>query len=584
MRIVRPFLILTIIIILAGCSFLISLRYFQSLELQQGEGRLSLYRSTVIAELQRFSHLTHILARDPYVIATAQGADTERLNRRLRDFVEKSELDFIYLMDTNGLTISASNAGEPASFIGQTYSFRPYFKEAMAGGQGRFYGIGATTGLPGYFIATAVQDETGSVIGVIAIKMDLSELQSSWREAGENVLLVNQDGVVLLASTPAWRYRALTPLSQAQRERITRSRQFSGKVLSPLDWQPLSDTRAQLSGRAYLHLISSDLPHDWSLHYFASDDRAVARSWLVSGILVILAGLVVMAMQLQRTRQIGAALVRSEQEEAQLRRANERLAVEIAERRAAERQLQKAQGELERASRLAALGRLAALVTHELGQPIAAMRNHLAAAEMSSHAPSSLTGRIGELVNRMEGITRQLKFFARTHEEEFETVDLHAALETSLGLVDPNLTDHGVRVDFKEPDQPVCVRGNRLRLEQTMTNLLRNAVDAVEDVEQPHITVLLGQTGKEAWFEIKDNGHGLGGVSLEALQEPFVTTRESGRGMGLGLAISAGIVRDHDGQMTARDAEPQGTIFRVTLPALADEEEDARGAANGRET
>ncbi len=566
MRIVRPVIVLLAILVLAGSIFWGSFSYFQALELQQGEGRLSLYRSTVTAVLQRFSHLTHILARDPIVIETAEGGDTDRLNRRLRDFVEKSGLNFIYLMGTNGITISASNFEEPSSFVGESYSFRPYFQMAMKGEQGRFYGIGATTGLPGYFISNAVIGEDGQIIGVITIKIDLSELQERWREAGENVLLVNSDGVVLLASSPEWRYRTLFNLTTEQRNRIEASKQFSNKALSALDWKPVNDIRAQLGGRAYLHLISNDLPHEWSLHYFASDDRATARSWLVTGVFVILAGLLVMYLQLQRTRRIGAALVRSEQKEAELRQSNERLAVEIAERREAERRLKKTQDELERASRLAALGRLAALVTHELGQPIAAMRNHLTAAEISSQASPSVTGRIGGLVDRMEGITRQLKFFARTQEEDFEPVDLVQAMQVSIGLVEPNLSEHDIRITFTEPNGPVPVYGNRLRLEQIMTNLLRNASDAVEEVDDPHIRVSIGRTDEVAWFEISDNGHGLGESTLDDLQEPFVTTRESGRGMGLGLAISAGIVKDHHGRMTARNLDKSGAVFRVEFP------------------
>lgn len=553
--------------------FWLSFNYFRSIELATAEGRLSLYRSTVTAELQRFSHLTHILAQDPFVIETAYGSDTSLLNRRLKDFAEKSGLDFIFLLGTNGVTISASNAGEPSSFVGQSYSFRPYFQMAMKGEQGRFYGIGATTGLPGYFIANAVKSLEGTIIGVITIKIDLSRLQDRWREAGEQVLLVNHDGVVLLASDPVWRYRLIDKLSPDQKAAIKASRQFTGRQLELLPWQRLGEDRARIGGNDRLHLITSELPHEWSLHYFASDDRALIRSWLVTGLVVMLASFGLIFFQLQRARRIGAALARSEQEEAQLRQANERLAVEIAERRDAERRLQKTQDELERASRLAALGRLSTLVTHELGQPIAAMRNHLAAAEISAQAKPVLVERIGSLIDRMEGITRQLKFFAGNREEEFEDVDLYVAMQASLGLIDPNLVEFDVDVIFRQPEQQVIVRGNRLRMEQVMTNLLRNAVDATEDNEASAIEIRIGKDDREAWFEICDNGHGLGEATLGDLQEPFVTTRESGRGMGLGLAISAGIVSDHGGAMSASNRKEGGAIFRVAFPAPDDQEE-----------
>ena len=553
-------------IAVAAGIFMLSHSYFRSEELSRAQGRLSLFRSTVVAELERFSHLTFVLARDPYVIATAMGGQTDRLNDRLAAFTDQAGLDAIYLMTPDGETISASNAGTAMSFVGQNYGFRPYFRDAVAGRKGRFYGIGTTTGLPGYFIADPVTAEDGRVVGVIAIKLDLTRLEEAWRAAGESVFLANEDGVVLLASNQAWRYSTLQHLTPDQRQRIRAARQFSNQQLSPLDWRPAGDRRAVIGGNALIHLTTGALPHDWVLHYFASEEPVITRSWLVTGAAVILAAILIIFTQIRRTARIGAALRRSEAEEADLRRANEQLAVEIDERRAAERRLQRTQDELARASRLAALGELAASVTHELGQPIAAMRNHLAAAEMSGQAGPALTGRIGGLVERMEGITRQLKFFARTEGEAIQEVDLCAAMRASLSLVAPNIETTGTRLTRAFPGTPVIVRGNQLRIEQVMTNLLRNAIDAMEDGDDRRLGVTIGVEDGTGWFEVADSGHGLGDATLSDLQEPFVTSRESGRGMGLGLAISAGIVREHHGRMSARNRPEGGAVFRVEIP------------------
>ncbi len=260
-------------------------------------------------------------------------------------------------------------------------------------------------------------------------------------------------------------------------------------------------------------------------------------------------------------------------EEAQLRSANEQLAIEIEERRTAERRLKRTQDELERAGRLAALGQLSASVTHELGQPIAAMRNHLVAAEIGQSSGAGLVGKIGGLVERMEGITRQLKFFAGGDKQDFEDVDLGVAMRAAIALVAPNIEAADVTVDLDLPDLPVLIRGSRLRVEQVMTNILRNAVDATEDSEPRLVEVRIGSRQDIAWFDIKDSGHGLGQATLAELQEPFVSTRESGRGMGLGLAISTDIVQDHGGVMTARNAKRGGAVFRVEFPIHQDEEQ-----------
>jgi two-component system C4-dicarboxylate transport sensor histidine kinase DctB len=516
-----------------------------------------------------------VLSQDSFVIGTAEGDGTGTLNRRLEDFAEQAGLDAIYLMDEDGITISASNYRDAGSFVGQNYAFRPYFQSAISGEQGRFYAIGATTGLPGYFIANAVLNDRGAPTGVVAIKIDFSDLQDSWKNSGEQVLLANEDGVVLLSSNADWQYRALTQLSEPQRERIRNARQFPGQDLDALDWVELPGDQARIAGTKRLHLAATDLPHGWSLHYFASDDQAVARSWLVTAIFVLLAGLTFIFFQIQRARRVSAALARSEEEEAKLRDANERLAIEIDDRKTAERSLKRTQSELERASRLAALGQLSASVTHELGQPIAAMRNHLVAAEISSSGEAKLPQKIGSLVDRMEGITRQLRFFARSENEAFDDVDLCTSVNAALSLVAPNIEQGRVKISFDAPPSPVFIRGSALRIEQVITNLLRNAIDATDEADAPEIHVAIMASDDEAVLEIQDNGHGLGEATLAELQEPFVTTKESGRGMGLGLAISTSIVKDHDGKMTARNRDGGGTIFCVTFPiASATEEKD----------
>lgn len=544
---------------------LVAHQYFQGQELEKARGRLSLYRASVNAELDRFSHLTHILANDPFVVSSLLNGNTTIVDSRFEDFANQSGLDAIYLINPQGLTIAASNHALPSSFIGEDYSFRPYFQDALAGKQGRFYAIGATTGQPGYFIADPVLATGGRVLGVVVIKINFGALEDSWRSSGETVFMANEDGVILLASDRDYLYRTTEPLSASQRNVILFSRQFPNQPLEPLGWS-LSGNTAKLSGRDWLHLSANAAPHNWQIHYFMADERSSALAWLTAAAVVIILGSILIAFQIQRTRRIGTALRRSEEEEAKLRLANERLAQEIVDRKTAERRLSRTQNELERASRLAALGRLAASVTHELGQPIAAMRNHVAAAELGPSGPSRFTGSIGGLIDRMEGITRQLKFFSRSDADDFAEFDLVAAMDASLVLVAPNIDGTATVINFDRPDGPTPIRGSKLRVEQVMTNVLRNAIDAVEDTDHPTVTIRIG-SDPSPWFEVQDNGHGLGDATLADLQEPFVTTRESGRGMGLGLAISSGIVKDHEGTMQASNVDSGGALFRVTFPA-----------------
>jgi two-component system C4-dicarboxylate transport sensor histidine kinase DctB len=147
-------------------------------------------------------------------------------------------------------------------------------------------------------------------------------------------------------------------------------------------------------------------------------------------------------------------------------------------------------------------------------------------------------------------------------------------MREALKLVAPNIEAQEVDLVEDIAPGPVVVQGNALRIEQVMVNLLRNAIDAMEDSAPRSLSVRVGAIAGTGWFEVADRGHGLGHASLPELQEPFVTTRESGQGMGLGLAISAGIVKEHHGQMTARNRDGGGAVFRVEIP-LADSAEEA---------
>ncbi len=543
-----------------------ALRYFKAQQIEQATARLTLYQNTLETEIRHFGHLPFLLSLDPVVGQTLAGASTVALDHRLARFAQSAGLDAIYLMDHSGLTVSASNAKTAASFKGQNYGYRPYFQAAQRGELGEFYGIGATTGKPGYFYAIGVRHPGGLDDGVIAIKSDLSPLQDSWQASGERILLANSDGIVLLASDPGWRYRTLQPLSDTQRDRIAESRQFGAEALDPLDWSVNRRTQtASIDNTAFFYLHTADLPNSWSLHYFEPRDLAITRAWLVTGGFVMLTMLSFIWLQMGRAQRIGAALRRSEREETLLRQANEALANEVEDRKQAQQALQETQAELARAGRLAALGQLASSVTHELGQPIAAMRNQLAAADMTQ-GPTALSDKMQGLVARMEDITRQLKFFSRKGRDQFEPLDLRAVLDAALDLMAPNITQIGVSVSVDRAPDQLGLTGNRLRLEQVATNILRNAIDAVENADDKQIVITMGADATTVWFEIADTGHGLGDRSFDDLREPFATTRESGQGMGLGLTISAGIVSDHGGTITAQNKAGGGAVFRVSLP------------------
>jgi two-component system C4-dicarboxylate transport sensor histidine kinase DctB len=172
----------------------------------------------------------------------------------------------------------------------------------------------------------------------------------------------------------------------------------------------------------------------------------------------------------------------------------------------------------------------------------------------------------------MGTITKQLKSYARKGGDDFVPVDMAEALASALSMMEPQLRQRKVKINRIIPDAPVRVMGDRVRIEQVMINLLRNALDATEGTDDPEIDIILA-AGETATLTVRDNGSGI--KNLDDLFEPFFTTKQPGDGVGLGLAISSGIVNDLGGRLTARNGQVRGAVFEVQLPILNEDIEAA---------
>jgi two-component system C4-dicarboxylate transport sensor histidine kinase DctB len=270
------------------------------------------------------------------------------------------------------------------------------------------------------------------------------------------------------------------------------------------------------------------------------------------------------------SRKTANRLILFQRESAELRQLNLRLQREIAEREKVEKTLQVAEQTLAQSSKLAVLGEMSAAVSHELNQPLAAMKTYLAGARLllqrkrPEEALSSFQ-RIDDLIDRMGAITRQLKSYARKGSDAFEPVDTRAALSSALAMMEPQLKTRKITINRTIPSEPAMILGDRLRLEQVIINLLRNALDATKGVRDPTIEIVLA-LGETVRLTIRDNGPGI--ENLDDLFEPFYTTKSPGDGVGLGLAISSGIVNDLGGRLTARNAATGGAVFELRLPVI----------------
>jgi two-component system C4-dicarboxylate transport sensor histidine kinase DctB len=551
---------------LMAALFFAATGFFTKTELERVQSRAALYQTSVEDALKRLEHLPFVLAQDSMVKRAAIGLERYELNRRLAGIAERADAEAIYLMDMEGLTVAASNYASDLTFLGQNYGFRPYFKAAAAGGSGEFYAIGATTARPGYFYSAPVYDVLDQLVAVLAVKVDLSSLTGTWSNDDERILVSNADGVVVLASDPAWRYRTVRPLPEQRREAIAQERQFGSETLQPLDWAEADDDTVRVQGEKFLQVALPISHQGWTLHFLGNADRIREQAIFTVITAAILIVSLTAAAFFFRSRRLRLALRASQEDRARLER-------EIEDRRAAERRLERAQSELQRASKLAALGELAASGTHERGQPISAMRNYIAAEELANAAPATgLLASLSGIVTRMENITKQLRFFAAPGNEEMQKVAISDVVNDALNLTRHTIEEVNIDLSVDNAAPSAMVKGNRQRLEQVLVNLLRNAVSAMEENTEKLLTIRFVTHEGNVEISVSDTGHGLNNRSLETLQEPFHTTRRSGEGMGLGLAISSAIVKEHNGRLKAEQCETGGARFSVILP-MADTED-----------
>lgn len=511
------------------------------------------------------------------------------LNRTLQTIQRQANVDAIYLMDADGKTLASSNWDQPLSFVGRNFAYRPYFRRAIQGETGRFYGIGSMTKEPGYFIAQPVYPSgaapgNAQPIGVVAVKIDLTEFEDTWRSSEDPMALADHSGVVFLSNREDWKYRSLQPLDPAVRQSLAQTLQYANRPIEPID--SLSGSRRDGFGSYVVRPVG---PLGWQLMWFPSEARVkrIAMGWVLTvTLLVAIVCVSIWAIDQRRRRLEEGLLSRSALQQAaedlekkivqrteELLTANQGIESRYHKLQETEHLLRSTQNELVQAGKLAMLGQMAAGVTHELNQPLAAIQAFadnavtFLARGQPDRASENLS-HISAACTRMGAIIRQLKGFARKSHDAVSIVDLAKSIELSALLLQNDFLNADVRLDIEIRDR-LQVLGDAVRAEQVLINLMRNALDAVKATEKRVVTVILQCDGKEAVIRIRDSGAGIPTSVAPHLFEAFFTTKPAGEGLGLGLAISSSIVQAMNGKLTARNHAEGGAEFLVRLPLPA---------------
>ncbi|AUG03868.1 two-component sensor histidine kinase [Pseudomonas sp. 09C 129] len=565
------------LVILAGAvvSATFAMRHAERQALEDDAARaseqLALYANSLHTLIERYRALPAVLALDPELRSALKGPvgpqQQDALNRKLEQINGAARSSTLELLDHTGLAVAASNWRLPSSYVGHNYGFRPYFSQTRSQGSGRFYAVGVTSGIPGYFLSSAVKGEQEQFLGAMVVKLEFPELEREWSQGSDTLLVSDARGIVFIANQPGWRYRQLRPLSDSDRAELKATRQYDKQLLTPLEYRPLrrfddDSTLTRVEGPdGSVDYLWESLPlatEGWTLHLLrrpqiAFEDRrnaglAAAGAWLT---LVFLLLFLNQRWRLARLRQ----------------RSREELERLVEERT---RDLRTAQDGLVQSAKLAALGQMSAALAHEINQPLTTQRMQLATLRLLldhgrvDEAYQALKP-LDDMLTRMASLTGHLKTFARKSPSGLrERLDLAAVVDQALQLLDTRLRDEQIDTHLQLM-RPAWVRGDAIRLEQVLINLLRNALDAMRDKPLKHLEIRL-EADQQLWsLSVIDSGGGIAEEHLPNVFDPFFTTKPVGDGLGLGLAVSYAIVHELGGRLSAGN-QGQGAIFTLSLP------------------
>ncbi len=557
---------------------------------ENGQQQLELHTANLQGQLEKFEPLPELLAANRWLVDlvgdTEDEDNVDALNRYLESVNSISGASDTYLMDPSGLTIAASNWHSERPFIGRNFSYRPYFQEAMKGKLGRYFALGTTSNKRGFYFAYPIRKEE-KIIGAVVVKLNLSSIEEDWGGSESEFIVTDPDGVVFLTTKKEWRFKLLKPISPEARQRIEQSRRYTGMEFTPLSKEPveLLDVGAALikidlpSLQTYMVQERSMPEAGWRVHILtriAPVHAEVAQAVFIVASLLALAMLFFLLWNQRRKRFKERLRYQLEtQRNREINEANTRLIQEIDERRRAEEALVQARDELIQATKLAALGEMSTGISHELNQPLAAIRAYADNARAlidhgrNEDALANLI-QISDLTERMAQISSQLKIFARKGVSQSVSVSLDASIKNSLRILQTRIKEENVCIHLCPAAQEIFVLANSVQLEQVLVNLIGNALHAVEDSEQRYIKISTEVCDQEVVLKIWDNGPGIEQDQLSMIFDPFFTTKKEGRGLGLGLSISYRLMDGMNGKLQAENHPEGGAVFTLRLPVAED--------------
>ena len=565
---------LVVVALLAGGVWRYAYRQGLDQLAARGQADLALAGDRLVGQLQRYRDLAVLMADHPMVARALEAAPPEGARDMLQKVADKTAALDLLVLDGSGRIMVSALGAEPRALARY-----PHVSRALRGALGWGHGPAEPLTPRAFFHTAPVFGGDGRVKGAVVVITDLSGIDYNWRGTNPATFFTDASGEVYIANRSEllfWRRPEGSPglFPPAGAPPAFSAHMLGGHEIWRLGWGPYLPAEA-------LHLTQA-LPvigMTGEVLLDVSQTRALATAQAAAVAALCLAFGSLLFLAAERRRALSAANAALEARVAErtraLRQSNDKLMAEAAEREEAQLALRRAQDDLVQAGKLSALGQMSAGISHELNQPLMAIRSFAENAvqfidrENTGRARENLQ-RISDMTGRMGRIIQNLRAFARQENVRQERVDLGVALQSALELTRSRCEEAGVVLDHFPPEHPIPVRGGEVRLGQVFVNLIGNAVEAMEGQAEKRLSIEI-ETGEAVHVHFRDTGPGI--EMPDKVFDPFYTTKPPHEmsGMGLGLSISYGIVQSFGGQIRGSNQPGGGAVFTVTLePAGAE--------------
>lgn len=537
----------------------------------RGRADLALASDRLQTQLSRYRETAVLMAEHPAFAALGVGADRAAAEAVLQSVVDKTSALTAFYAAPSGQVLASARPGASGGLM-QT----AYFQRALQGALGSAHGTMPELGRRAYSFAAPTFGADRKVRGVLVVVVDVDRLERAWSGARPSVYFTDATGGVFIANRSemvGWQQQAAGMQDRSGAILPVQDIRLAGQDLWRQAFSPY------IPGLA-LHL-ETPLPviglTGEALVNVAPAARLASLQAAAFAALCLFFGALLFVATMRRRALSEANVVLEDRVRLRtldLEDANSALRREVAERQDAEALLRRAQADLVQAGKLSALGQMSAGISHELNQPLMAIRqfseNGSALLERGRvEAVSGNLARITDLASRAARIIRNLRAFARNESEPMGRVDLVSVIDSAVELTEARLRGDGVDLRWTCPPDPVWVRGGEVRLSQVFVNLVNNAADAMAGQTDGRIEITLEQ-GPVLRVRVRDTGPGI--EDTDRIFEPFYSTKTVGEGMGLGLSISYGLVQSFGGNIHGANHADGGAEFTVELDPWREED------------